>query len=369
LQALWSPIPKLTITSGLRFDYQNIISVYRNFGNEIFYLFQTASNTYTPILVENKSDRNFTPRISVNYHFTDNANLRLIYARAFRAVPPQEVIRLPFGSKAESELTNNFEAIYAHNFSEGKRRFTLNVFHLDNNRLYQFDPGTTTFNAGSAWNNTGASVSFTNRSEKIDFWANGTIYKLNRPSDAFAFMRDWKNPKEGTGIAGKIGEGGVAPVWQPLPNMMLPLDSPVLLFKAGVSYRNKKGFNIALEFYHNGSIMMLTPANNNVGEKNPASVIVAGNVVKGNDDANELNYVKYSVPASSYFNLYLRQSTKIFGFDGAFLAVKVNNIFNMPVWNVLMSDAQNWNSALYHKPNQLPDFGRRIMLSLSYNLN
>lgn len=50
------------------------------------------------------------------------------------------------------------------------------------------------------------------------------------------------------------------------------------------------------------------------------------------------------------------------------MELKINNVLNSPVWNVLNSDAQGWNSAIYHKPNQLPDFGRRFMISFNYTI-
>lgn len=233
LQAIYTPIPKLTITAGVRYDYQFIKDAYRNFGNQLVYTFNSNTSEYTPIQARNKIDQNITPRAVVNYRFTENTNVRAIFARAFRAVPPQEIIRLPLDIEARSEITDNYELIVSHSFNKKRSNVTFNSFYLQNNRLYQFNPALQAFNAGSAWSNIGFTLSAFHKLENTDFWASATYYILRRPSDAFAFMRDYKNPREGTGVLGTIGSGGVAPIYDPLPNMLLPLDSPDLMIKGG----------------------------------------------------------------------------------------------------------------------------------------
>ncbi|MCS6820277.1 MAG: TonB-dependent receptor [Microscillaceae bacterium] len=369
VQAIYTPFPKLTLTAGLRYDYQMIENVYRNIANEVIYTFNAQTNVFTPFQVRNKFDENFTPRFALNYRFSENTNIRLIYAQAFRAVPPQEVIRLPFGTPARSEITRNYELIVKQYFAKKRGSITFNAFHLENNRLYQFNPATQSFNAGSAWRNTGITLAAQHQllDNKLLIWANGSYFFIRRPSDAFAFMRDWKNPRPGTGIVGTIGSGGVAPIYDPLPNQYLPLDSPQHLFKAGISYAASKGFTIGIEQYWNGEIQTLAPANNNVGDLNPAILIVQGNQVIENTQLNPNNYTIHRVPASQYFNLYLRQSGRMVGIKNIFVELKVNNLFNTTVWNVLNADAQSWNSNLYYKPNQIPDFGRRYLVSLNYS--
>lgn len=367
LQSIYTPIPQLTITAGIRYDYQFINDAFRNLGNQLVYTLNANTGEYTPIQARNKIDQNFTPRAVVNYRFSENTNIRAIFARAFRAVPPQEIIRLPLDIEARSEITDNYELIFSHNFNKKRSNISFNTFYLQNNRLYQFNPALQAFNAGSAWNNTGFTISAFHRQDRTDIWASATYYILRRPSDAFAFMRDYKNPREGTGILGSIGSGGVAPVYDPLPNMLLPLDSPDLMIKGGVSHIFKKGTTLGLESYFNGRILMLTPANNNQGEARPEAIIVQGNQVVVNPDANPNNFTKYNVPASIYFNLYFRQNfEELLHVKGLFMELKINNLFNSPVWNVLNSDAQGWNSAIFYKPNQLPDFGRRFMFSINY---
>jgi outer membrane receptor protein involved in Fe transport len=369
LQTIYTPIPKLTITAGVRYDYQFIQDAYRNFGNQVVYTFNANTGEYSPIRAQNKVDQNITPRAVVNYRFTENTNVRAIFARAFRAVPPQEIIRLPLDIEAKSEITDNYELIVSHSFNKKKSNASFNAFYLQNNRLYQFNPALQAFNAGSAWSNIGFTLSAYHRLEDTDFWGAATYYILRRPSDAFAFMRDYKNPREGTGILGTVGSGGVAPIYDPLPNMLLPLDSPDLMIKGGASHIFKKGTTIGLEGYFNGRILMLAPANNNLGEARPEAIIVQGNQVIENPNANPNNYTKHNVPASLYFNLYFRQNfAKLLNINGLFMELKINNVLNSPVWNVLNSDAQGWNSAIYHKPNQLPDFGRRFMISFNYTI-
>ncbi len=367
LQAIYTPIPKIIITAGVRYDYQFIKDAYRNLGNQVVYTFNSTTGEYTPIQAQNKTDKNFTPRIVVNYRFTENTNIRAIFARAFRAVPPQEIIRLPLDIQPRSEITDNYEVIVSHNFNKKRSNVSFNVFYLQNNRLYQFNPALQSFNAGSAWNNTGFTLSAHHNLEAIDLWGSATYYILRRPSDAFPFMRDYKNPRPGTGILGTIGSGGVAPVYDPLPNMLLPLDSPDLMIKGGASHSFKKGTVLGLEGYFNGKILMLAPANNNVGETRPEAIIVQGNQVIENPDVNPNNFTKHKVPASIYFNLYIRQNfDRLLNIKGLFMELKVNNLLNSPVWNVLNSDAQGWNSAIFYKPNQIPDFGRRFMFSFNY---
>jgi hypothetical protein len=180
-------------------------------------------------------------------------------------------------------------------------------------------------------------------------------------------MLDWKNPRAGTGVIGTIGSGGIAPIYDPLPNQYKPLDSPTFLLKGGAAYKFKFGTSIAIEGYFNGSITAIFAANNNIEQANPANLIRQGNQIIANPNINPNNFTEYQVPASFYTNLTLRQDFAPVGFKGLFVTVKVNNLLNNAVWNLLSSDAQGWNSAIYNKPNQLPDFGRRFMFSLNYN--
>ena len=183
-------------------------------------------------------------------------------------------------------------------------------------------------------------------------------------------MRDYKNPREGTGVLGIVGSGGIAPIYDPLPNMLMPLDSPTMMIKGGGSHVFKKGITVGIESYFNGRILTLAPANNNVGDLRPEAIIVQGNQVIENPNPNPNNFTKHYVPASLYFNLYLRQDFyPLIGVRGVFMELKINNLLNSPVWNVLNADAQGWNSAIFYKPNQIPDFGRRFMISFNYFIN
>lgn len=366
LQAIYKPTQKLTFTAGLRYDYQMITDVYRNIEGQMIYRVLGARNDTVAWQVKNVEAQNFTPRVAANYRFSEKFNIRLIYAQSFRAVPPQEVIRLPDGVDYQSEKTNNFEVIASYKTKNWS--LDLNTFYLENNILYQFSPATTSFNKGSAWSNAGTTLTTQYLGRNFDIWATTTYYwGLQRPTDAFGFMRDWKNPRQGTGVVGTIGSGGVAPIYDPLPNQYKPLDSPTFLLKGGAAYKFKFGTSLALEGYFNGSITAIFAANNNVGELNPAKFIQQGNQIILNPNPNPNNYTEYQVPASFYANLTFRQDFAPIGFKGLFVMIKVNNLLNNDVWNLLNSDAQAWNSAIYTRPNQLPDFGRRFMLSLNYN--
>ena len=180
-QVIYTPIPKLTITAGLRYDYQFIRDAYRNFGNQVVYTFNSTTGEYTPIRSQNKIDQNFTPRAVVNYRFSENTNIRAIYARAFRAVPPQEVIRLPLELNPRSEITDNYELILLHSFNKKKSSISFNAFYLQNNRLYQFNPALQSFNAGSAWSNIGTSITANHRIEKWDIWGAVSYYVYAAP--------------------------------------------------------------------------------------------------------------------------------------------------------------------------------------------
>ncbi len=366
LQTIYKPTEKLTITAGLRYDYQFIADVHRNLEGKMLYRVLGTRNDTTAWQVKGVVAQNFTPRVAANYRFSEKFNIRLIYAQSFRAVPPQEVIRLPADVDYQSEKTNNFEGIVS--YRTKNLSIDFNTFYLENNVLYQFSPVTVSFNAGSAWRNAGSTLTVQYQTKNLDFWANSTYYwGLQRPTDAFGFMRDWKNPRTGTGVIGTVGSGGIAPTYDPLPNQYKPLDSPTLLIKGGAAYRFKFGTSIALEGYFNGSITSVFPANNNVGEANPANLIQQGSQIVRNPNTNPNNFTEYQVPASFYSNLTLRQDFAPLGFKGLFATIKINNFLNSDVWNLLNADTQGWNSAIYTRPNQIPDFGRRFMVSLQYN--
>ena len=266
-QAIWTPIEALTVTAGARYDYQNIGDVGRQVGRDLRYdrVIRGTDTSYLPFRVSNRIAQDFTPRVAVNYRLSKDANLRLIYAQAFRAVPPQEVIRLPRDANtgdipnAESEKTNNIDAIFSFKASENLS-LTVNGFYMDGNVVYSFAPATQSFNRGSGWTNIGGSVAANLvLNNGLEVWANATYYILGRSSDTYNFMRDWKDTTTADGTP-------VAPF---LANQRLPIDSPTLLAKAGASYFFPSQTSIAAEFYYNGSIQILTPTNNNLNELSP----------------------------------------------------------------------------------------------------
>jgi outer membrane receptor protein involved in Fe transport len=346
-QVIWTPIEPLTITAGARYDFQNVDDVGRQVGRDLRYdrIVSGTDTTYRPFRVQNRTASDFTPRIALNYRFSPTMNLRLVYAQAFRAVPPQEIIRLPRDAStgdipnAESEKLNDIEGIFSARLSDNVS-LTVNGFYMNGNVVYAFSPATQSFNRGSGWTNVGGSLAVNYIvSGGIELWANGTFYALQRSTDAFNFMRDWK--AAGTPF---------------LPNQLKPIDSPTLLIKGGASYELPSQTSFAGEAYFNGAITILTPVNNNLGDPSPT-------------DAGQPNFREYSIPSSFSVNLTIRQDLEPLGLKGWFVLAKARNLLATPVWNVLQMDAQgSWNNTTFNRPNQLPDFGRQIYIQVGYTL-
>jgi outer membrane receptor protein involved in Fe transport len=322
-QATVKPMDRLFFISGLRYDYQKVEAVYRQLGGD--QLYQEAAGGYAPIRKDGVSVDDFSPRLAVNYYFNDTDNIRLIYARAFRAVPPQELIRLPESLSAESEETNDCEAIGSFKLSD-QVNFTANAFYLENNITYQWSPAVSSFSEGSGWRNTGGSIALNYVNEYgLEAWTSVTAYRLRRPTDALRFM---------------TGE----------PNQYEPLDSPESLFKAGASYRTQTKTTLAAEIYYNSSITIYTPAVNNV--EDPVSADV---------------FTVYDVPGSFSLNAAVRQDLSIVGLDRCYCLFKIDNILDTDVWYGLNMDAQSsWDYTAYSRPSQLPGFGRRFYVQAGY---
>ena len=335
LQVIFDPIKDLTVIAGARYDYQNIVQVYRHLGGEILY--RKVGNDTVKFMFSEKLAKDFTPRIALNYRFSEDFNLRLIYSQAFRAVPPQEIIRLPatFTGSAESEKTYDYEAILNYNPIK-ELNLQLSGFYLKGNVVYQWNPAEMAFSKGSGWNNTGVSFAATYIKDNLEAWFNTTYYQLKRSSDAYAFMRDYKTSSNPA-----------------LPNMEMALGSPTLLAKLGGSYSLPSQTTFAAEFYYNNEIKILTPVNLNVGDPNPI-------------DPGQPNYLEYKVPASYYLNLAITQRFEFVNLNNLLLSLKVRNVLDSEVWNVLNMDMQGFDRNTYYKPNQIPDFGRRITLQLTY---
>ncbi len=324
VQATVKPMDRFFVITGLRYDYQKVDDVYRQLGGD--QLYEAVDGGYSPIRKDDSSADDFSPRLSVNYYFNDTDNIRLIYARAFRAVPPQELIRLPASlGEAESEETEDYEAIGSFKLSD-QVNFTVNVFYLENNITYQWSPALSSFSEGSGWRNTGGSVALNYVNEYgLEGWTSVTAYRLRRPTDALRFM---------------TGE----------PNDYDSLDSPESLFKAGASYRTRTKTTLAAEIYYNSSITMYTPAVNNL-EDAPSGEV----------------YKVYDVPGSFSLNIAARQDLTVVGLDRCYCLFKIDNVLDTDVWYGLNMDAQSsWDYRVYSRPNQLPGFGRRFCVQIGY---
>lgn len=338
-QAIWNPATDLTITAGARYDRQVVQDAYRELGGDKI-LWRTVPGSpgvYEQIRVQDRASKDFTPRVALNWRIDHRSNLRVIYAQAFRAVPPQEIIRLPrdFGD-AESEKVKDYEALYSTTFSNGLN-LSLNAFRMEGNVVYAFSPATNSFNRGSGWSNTGATAELRYVTPSLEVWANGTFSSLKRATDAFGFMKDYRT-------AGTPA----------LPNMEKALDSPSTLAKAGASYRFESGTVLSGELIYNGSITSLRPVNLNPGDPQPT-------------DPGQPNFLEHHVPSSVVANVTLRQDMGHFGWNGGFLLLKISNLLDSKAWGVLNMDMQNWNANTYAKPTQLPGFGRLITLQVGWS--
>lgn len=324
LQFIWSPVKNLTLTTGLRYDYQYVSEAYKQLGGKKKYIATEWLNSIPVAFkaegLSNRTAMDITPRLAANYNISGNSTLRLQYGQAFRAVPPQEILRLPsdYGD-AKSEKTVNYDVIFSTCFFN-KIYLVVNGFYIKGSELYQFTPGKG-FSKGSGWENTGGTISMRCYPRKgIEFWINFTKYSLERATDAYDFL-----------------EGR--------PNEYRALDSPELLIKTGGSIMLSKIASIACEFFYNNEIQSLHPS--------PPESSVMWNLHK--------------IPASSKFNLAVNFDFSRLKLKGLRASLKLENVFNSKVWSVLPTEAENWNESRYEKPHQLPGFGRILKLKISYS--
>jgi len=330
-QLKYTPILKLSLTVGLRYDNQMVKEVYRQLGGEVRYTAvewdeNGSPIAYQPVIAEKRLAQDITPRLSLNYKITKNTNVRIFYGQAFRAVPSQEINRLPLDAgDAKSEKTDSYEFIIS-SLLNSKLNITLNGFWLIGSEIYQWNPVSASFSKGTGWNNKGFSTALQFRpSTKFDFWANSTLYSLERPTDPYKFMLD--------------DDGN------PLKNEFRPLDSPTLLLKGGSSCKISKTYtSIAVEIIHNGEIKALHPKRENTEEL----------------------YYEHEIPSSTLTKLTVVQSFK--KMEVLKLRLQINNLFNTNIWYILPSEAEeSWSTEYYEKPHQLPGFGRYFQFSASYS--
>lgn len=342
-QGIWTPSPRVTVTAGVRYDHQNVVDVYRQLGGDQLLYRRVGAGTaaspyqYVEFRFQNRKTTDVTPRLALNFRINDGSNLRLIYSEAFRAVPPQEIIRLPADlGDADSEKTRNYEAIYSVGLTD-RLSATANVFHMKGNVVYAFNPDLPGFTKGSGWSNTGGSLSLTYVGGGLEAWSNLTLYSLKRATDAFSFVRDYKDPRTPA-----------------LANMEKPLDSPTTLFKIGGSYRFGKGTTVAAETQYSGAITSIIPVNQNPGDPSPAN-------------PSQPNFVLHETPSSFSVDLTARQDLGAWGLRGAFLSLKIRNLLDGDVWGVLNQDQQGWDANTYARPSEIPGFGRALYVRFGYN--
>jgi outer membrane receptor protein involved in Fe transport len=385
MQGIYSATEKLSITTGVRYDYQYVATVYRQLGGVQIYdcVSQNGASPNEPAIeVENiPRDGQFgckavrkngviakdvTPRIAFNYRFNVDHNIRLLYGEAFRAVPPQELIRLVAeAGEAKSEKTKNYEIIYAGRFYKNFTA-TTNAFYLKGAQIYAYNPAFMGFSAASGWDNTGGSIALKWLSRGFQLWSNTTLYKLRRSIDSYSFAT---YPGTATMLNTAFGTAN-----NPYPNGIplkekRPLDSPQFLLKIGGSYDFPDKHTLSGELYHNGVIQEVHPARNNIDYINGQLTAVNNSTGKG---VYEL-YEKYKVPASTFVDITY---SKIFDSGLRFL-FKVHNIFNKTIYYALPVDAEGSfgnaspnavdpYSRAYEKPHRLPGFGRLYNFEITY---
>jgi len=363
-QAFWTAIPhKLSFTAGLRYDYQRINEVYRHLGGQQQYT--VFNGNIIPFRKSNQNAADFSPRLSGNFYYSKSGNIRFVYSHAFRSVPPQEIIRLPFDKVANSEQVENFELMITQKIKPLNLDINLNAFYTFANTIYQWNAALHGFSDGQGWNNSGITLEARYQNKRLNLWANATLYQLNRATDSYSFMRNWKDTLNWKASNKDYNFRN----YSLLPITQKPLDSPQLLVKFGGSYLFATQTSLAWEAYYNGEILTLIPTNQNINGVNPAAYIPdnKGNPIP-NPDSNYINapnYLEYKVPASFFADVTLRQSLDKIGMKGLQMTLKVRNIFDQDVWYINNDDAQSFSASTYSKTNQLAGFGRRFMVGIS----
>ncbi|MCP4131841.1 MAG: TonB-dependent receptor [bacterium] len=322
-QFIYHPLAPLTITAGVRYDYQHITEVYRQLGGSQIYL---SNDTSSAKRFENKSVYDITPRVAISWSLSEDHTIRALYGQAFRAVAAQEMVRLPdsITDEAKSEKTHNFELIYSGKFFERSLGISMNGFYLIGDQIYSWDKSIEGFSIGDGWYNIGGSLEISYFSQAgFELWANGTYYYLQKPVSSYL---------------GKLGGSATDEYKNRMANETKPMDSPTLLIKGGGSYRYMKNSSIAIEALFNGGTEMIYV--------NSAST----------------EFVDYTVPASVQLNIIVTHS-----FDfGLRLQAKVKNLLEQDEYAVLSPDSESGLASYYKKPHQLPEFGRTATVVVSY---
>jgi outer membrane receptor protein involved in Fe transport len=344
-QAIWMPSTRLTLTAGGRFDRQVVKDAHYHLGGDVLMyerIGTAPSFTYVPRVYSNRRATDFTPRLALEWSFRPRSSLRLIYAEAFRAVLPDDIVRLPRESgDAESERSKNYEAIVSLGPTESLN-VSVNAFHLTGNVLYggnfDFETRGYQYGRGSGWDNTGASLVAQYRNGRGgEAWLHATQYILRKPTDSFSFLRDYK-----------------APGAPPLPLRKEALDSATTMVKAGASWWFATDTTVAGEAHFTGPTTILIPVNQNVGDPNPA-------------DVGQPNFARHETPNSVIVNLCLRQELRRWGLRGAIVTLGVRDAFDQRQWGALTQDEQqSWDMNTYARPGQLPSLGRRLYVQAGY---
>lgn len=171
----------------------------------------------------------------------------------------------------------------------------------------------------------------------MEAWANLSLYRLRRPTDALSFMVD----HHGT------------PPFPALPNEPRPLDSPTRLAKAGFSWRLAPETTLALEALAQGPTRSLRPVDLNVGDPLPT-------------DPGQPDALEHQVPGGLRLNLTLRTSLAPLGWPKGFASLSARNLLDAPAWGALPIEAQGWDPKTYGRPMQFRGPGRSFVLQAGW---
>ncbi|HNJ34376.1 MAG TPA: TonB-dependent receptor plug domain-containing protein, partial [Leptospiraceae bacterium] len=372
--------------AGMRYDYQKVNRVYRHeYGNAAYTAAENISNPITKTSVPTDTNADFipffdpvtgqvrvaqyvrmlqgyrqpfqrknvvaqdsTPRFALIQSIEQTATtLKLIYSEAFRAVTPQELIRLPSDQgNAESEKVINREVNLIQDLFSGRVSVSLDHFWLRGSTLYAFNAATATFGQSPAWSNTGGSVAISVSPDDLwKFGGSGTSYRLRRASDV-SFLDKIDTPSDQA------------------------LSSPTRLYKANVSrgfFGNKA--TVAIEYYYNGPIYLMErpPAtlqdvldsNLELNALPPLPAELDRNSLSGK--GNIRNYRIYKVPPSWFYNLTISSNLD----SELFFVFSIKNILNRVVLYPLDFDSESFSSPNF-APHQLRGFGREFFLKAGY---
>lgn len=135
---------KLTLTAGLRYDYEKREATFNGFGDLIFNGFTLIENV-APISEEGEYNA-LSPKLAISYAPTENSNLYASYTRGFRAggINAQRLAE-GLDQTFDPEYSNNYEVGYKLNALQNRLNVGASLFYIDWTDIQFFNlvsPGT-----------------------------------------------------------------------------------------------------------------------------------------------------------------------------------------------------------------------------------